>query len=235
LQATSESKTLNFSENYNQKYNENLSYDIRGNILSLQRNTANGAGMTNIDNLAHTYNNGMTERFLRSKKCSSQMNIVKKPSKALLGIVKSKFTMCNKNYSRDPYKKITSAKYYYHNQPKDITVNGGGTLRFTYDAAGMKLRKESYNLAGTSVTKQDYVGKIEYVNGVVEAVYHPEGRAVYNPNDGSWRYEYNVTDHLGNVRAVISDHNNNGILDITTNSATSEIINQNDYYPLAWS
>jgi RHS repeat-associated protein len=221
---TSESKVLNFTATYNQKYDEDLTYDIRGNILTLQRKTANGAGMTPIDNLSYSYNAG-TNRLSTISDASSNaagFNV----NGATLGYGYD----LNGNYFTDPYKKITSSKYYFNNLPKDIVVSGGannGTIRFTYDASGMKLRKEVFNTSNVSQRKQDYIGRIEYVNNVVEAIYTSEGRAVWVPATSTWRYEYNITDHLGNVRAVISDLNNNSLLDI----ASGEIINQNAYYP----
>jgi RHS repeat-associated protein len=180
--------------------------------------------MTNIDNLAYAYNNG-----------TNRINTISDATANAAGFNVNGATTgygydLSGNYLSDPYKKITTAKYYFNNLPKDITVSGGatnGSLRFTYDASGIKLRKEVFNTSNVSQLKQDYVGKIEYVNGVVEAIYTSEGRAVWVPATSTWRYEYNVTDHLGNVRAVISDLNNNNVLDIASN----EIINQNDYYP----
>ncbi len=111
---------------------------------------------------------------------------------------------------------------------------GAGNLnkiRFTYDAGGMKLRKQVFNNANVSQIKQDYVQGIEYRNDTIEAIYTSEGRAVWVPLTSTWRYEFNVTDHLGNVRAVLSDLNNNKTLDITTNATTNEIINVTSYYP----
>jgi RHS repeat-associated protein len=221
---SSESKVLNFTATYNQKYDEDLTYDIRGNILTLQRKTANGAGMTPIDNLSYSYNAG-----------TNRLNTISDASSNAAGFNLNGATVgygydLNGNYFTDPYKKITSSKYYFNNLPKDIVVSGGatnGTIRFTYDASGMKLRKEVFNTSNVSQRKQDYIGRIEYVNNVIEAIYTSEGRAVWVPATSSWRYEYNITDHLGNVRAVISDLNNNSVLDI----ASREIINQNAYYP----
>ncbi|MFM2394339.1 MAG: hypothetical protein RLZZ546_2321 [Bacteroidota bacterium] len=117
----------------------------------------------------------------------------------------------------------------------NITVNQGvgnvNKIRFTYDASGKKLRKQVFNNANSVTYQQDYFGKIEYTGTtpVVEAIYHPEGRAVWNGT--TWRYEFNLTDHLGNVRAVISDLNNNAILTISSNATINEIINVNSYYP----
>lgn len=117
---------------------------------------------------------------------------------------------------------------YHHNHPKDLTINNN-YLKFTYDANGNKLRKQVLNGSNQLILKQDYVSGVEYRNDTIEAIYHSDGRAVWNGS--AWRYEYNLTDHLGNVRAVISDLDNDKILDFTGNPATHEVINGFSYYP----
>ena len=58
----------------------------------------------------------------------------------------------------------------------------------------MKLRKQVFNNGNASTALQDYVRGVEYNNGTMEAIYHSDGRAVWNGS--AWRYEFNVTDHL---------------------------------------
>ncbi|HMS70449.1 MAG TPA: RHS repeat-associated core domain-containing protein, partial [Saprospiraceae bacterium] len=139
----------------------------------------------------------------------------------------------NGNLYQDPYKKLDFIKYFHNNMPKDLTVNLGtgnvNKIRYTYDASGMKLRKQVFNNGNTSTALMDYVQGIEYNNGAIEAIPHSDGRAVYNGT--TWRYEFNITDHLGNVRAVISDLDNDKILDFTGSSTTNEVINSYTYYP----
>jgi hypothetical protein len=69
-------------------------------------------------------------------------------------------------------------------------------VRYTYDAVGRKLRKVS--TAGTTVTT-DYMDGIQYTNGTIDFIQTEEGMA--RNSGGSYTYEYNLTDHLGNVRA----------------------------------
>ncbi len=108
-----------------------------------------------------------------------------------------------------------------------------------YDAAGTKLRK-TVRTNGTVTYVQDYLaGGIEYrQNGAgskrVESVFHPEGR-YFNVNAEvsttiSWRREYNIKDHLGNTRVVITDRDADGVLDITGSAATNEVLQEQHYY-----
>ena len=78
------------------------------------------------------------------------------------------------------------------------------------------------------VDQTDYIGGIEYRNGGIEAIYHPQGRAV--PDGSTWRHEYVITDHLGNTRLRFSDLDGNGTIDST------ELLSTHDYYPfgLEW-
>jgi RHS repeat-associated protein len=78
---------------------------------------------------------------------------------------------------------------------------------------------------GGSVLVQDYVAGLEYRGGVLDAIYHPEGRIV--PTGGNtYRHEYYMKDHLGNIRLTFADLNGNGQVE-----TPGEILNENHYYP----
>jgi YD repeat-containing protein len=69
------------------------------------------------------------------------------------------------------------------------TVSGGVT--YTYDATGRKLKKQS-------TTTTHYVNGIQYTGGTIDFIQTEEGRALNMA--GTYKYEYNLKDHLGNVR-----------------------------------
>ncbi|GEM_PF-491255 len=92
--------------------------------------------------------------------------------------------------------------YNYLNLPQ--TVSGG--LTYTYDATGVKLRKNNNGQI------RDYVKGIEYQGGNIEIILTEEG--VARRNGSTYSYEYNVKDHLGNVRATFYKHPTTGDLDI---------------------
>lgn len=98
--------------------------------------------------------------------------------------------------------------YNYLNLPQTASraATSGRTalnMNYTYDAAGTKLRKES-NTGGTT----DYIGGIQYQNGVIEFIQTEEG--VARNNAGTYSYEYNLNDHLGNVRYTFNKDPNTG-------------------------
>jgi hypothetical protein len=132
----------------------------------------------------------------------------------------------NGNMTRDNHKKMGVA-YNHLNLPKtatfDVPVGAPtGTLpnviTWLYDAAGNKLRK---TLSSGGVT--DYLGGVEYAGGALEAIYHTEGRCI--PSGSTYRYEYNLRDHLGNTRVTFADLNNDGAV------TPAEILQENHYYP----
>jgi RHS repeat-associated protein len=85
----------------------------------------------------------------------------------------------------------------YNHLNLPVTASKSGLdLAYTYDAVGRKLRKVS--TAGTTVTT-DYVDGIQYTNGTIDLIQTEQGMA--RNSGGSYTYEYNLTDHLGKVRA----------------------------------
>ncbi|MDH5599252.1 MAG: RHS repeat-associated core domain-containing protein, partial [Cyclobacteriaceae bacterium] len=86
-----------------------------------------------------------------------------------------------------------------------------GYVAYTYDAAGTKLRKIAQYGANTDTT--DYVGGIQYTDGTLDFLQHTEGRYLFTTS----AYQYNLTDHLGNVRATVD--------------ATGTVVQRDDYYP----
>ncbi|WP_245869870.1 hypothetical protein [Pedobacter ginsengisoli] len=78
---------------------------------------------------------------------------------------------------------------------------------YTYDASGNKLRK--VNTAAPATTRH-YVDGIEYNGNTIDVIQTEEGLA--RNNSGTYSYEYNLTDHLGNVRYSFNKHPTTGAL-----------------------
>jgi RHS repeat-associated protein len=92
----------------------------------------------------------------------------------------------------DANKGISLIEYNYLKLPKRI-VKGSTIILNEYDAAGAKLKET----IGTQVT--DYVGNKIYRNNNLYQIVHGEGRIV------NGEYEYNIKDHLGNLRVAFRD------------------------------
>jgi len=123
----------------------------------------------------------------------------------------------NGNMVTDNSKGITGNNgiiYNLLNLPQSVTLPNG-TLTYTYDAAGNKLRKVSTIGSGSTV---DYISGIQYkTGGTIDFIQTAEGRAINN--SGSYIYEYRLVDHLGNTRVSFDQ-----------NSGTTAR-QQDDYYP----
>nr|MBA2746628.1 hypothetical protein [Flavisolibacter sp.] len=147
--------------------------------------------------------------------------------------------------------------YNHLNLPQTITVkkdasSNKGTITYTYDAAGNKLKKEtnepasSANNNTSTVTTTLYIGGFVYESKVVNGatVYanklqfggHEEGRirALYlnisSPHAiTGFAYDYLLKDHLGNVRMVLTEEaQSNAYVAATLEPAT--IISEEIYY-----
>ncbi|RYY72835.1 MAG: hypothetical protein EOO52_20275 [Gammaproteobacteria bacterium] len=90
-----------------------------------------------------------------------------------------------------------SHTYNYLNLP--ITATKTGTsMSYRYTATGIKLRKTVTTTSPAATTTTDYISGIQYLNGTIEFIETPEGIA--RKVGSSYNYEYNLKDHLGNVR-----------------------------------
>ncbi|WP_443946599.1 hypothetical protein ACJVDH_05695 [Pedobacter sp. AW1-32] len=105
-----------------------------------------------------------------------------------------------------------NVEYNQLNLPKRISnIN----LNYTYDATGRKLRKNSNN------SLRNYIDGIEYKpEGTIDFIQTEEGIA-QNNGSNEYSYRYNLSDHLGNVRATFyfNPANNNQL----------EVIQRDDY------
>ena len=131
----------------------------------------------------------------------------------------------NGNLKVDPHKKI-SIEYNYLNLPIRVTStdnNGQKVIEWLYDANGTKLQKKVL-IDTTIILTQDYINGVEYREDTLAAIYHGEGRLYFQNGEG--RYEYTLTDHLGNTRITFSDLNGNNVIEEAT-----EVLQENHYYP----
>jgi len=163
---------------------EILSYDVMGNITSLDRD---GTGVR-----AYSYSGN---RLL-----------------GIPGFTSTYVYDANGNAITDG-RNDTYLTYNHLNLP--ITANKSGlNMAYTYDATGAKLKKVSTR---TSTVTTDYIGGIQYTNGTIDFIQTEAGIALNS--GGSYTYRYNLSDHLGNVRATFK-----------VNGSTIEVLQRDDYY-----
>ncbi|SEL95326.1 RHS repeat domain-containing protein [Parapedobacter koreensis] len=92
-------------------------------------------------------------------------------------------------------------------------VTGPNATTYTYDATGRKLRRVKGSQSA------DYIDGIQYSGGNIEFIQTEEGRA-YRLSNGTYNYEYTLTDHLGNARVSFDIY-----------GGTARKIQSDDYFP----
>src|SRR5690606_29569245 len=128
------------------------------------------------------------------------------------------------NITQDKNKGITTISYNHLNLPYQVTFGNGSNIKYTYDAAGTRLKKQVQPSGGALVTT-DYVNGFQYENNVLQFFPHAEGYVKRNTNN-TYLYVYQYKDHLGNIRLSYADVNGNGTI-----QPASEILEENNYYP----
>ncbi len=104
-------------------------------------------------------------------------------------------------------------------------------LRYYIIPCHKKISSESgdFKQGDGVMPEPDYSAGIEYKNGFLDAIYHSEGCVYYEADQP--RYEYAIRDHLGNTRLMFSDLNGNGVIDVSDDPESTEILQENHYYP----
>jgi len=225
LNRITKSRSLAFGNNAyaarsgDQKYDEDYSYDANGNILTLNRKD-DKAAVTDDFNYSYYAN---TNRLLKHKTAGGAYEY-----DAIGNLVKDN----NENLSIawTPSGKVRSV------------VKPDTTIYFRYDAAGNRIAK----IVSTD-SKSDTTAYVRDASGNVMTIYNNR-TAAEAPIYGSGRIgeymgkekegyqtfnlrKYELSNHLGNVMAVISDkvnlYGHNNVLD----SARATVMSASDYYP----
>lgn len=124
--------------------------------------------------------------------------------------------------------KFSNITYNYLDLPSNIETSLGN-IEYIYDADGVKLESRS-TTSGQLVIKS-YQDGLEYENEVLNQIHHEEGRIVFDSEDPTFA-EYNIKDHLGNIRTRYGDKDADGVLIYSPyNDEGNEVFGSNHYYP----
>src|SRR6185503_4779658 len=226
---------VNFNMKMGDGINPTTAYDANGNILQMQHWGLKIGGSSQIDHLRYTYEPGSNQ--LKSvtdfnNDAQSRLGDFKTPLSHPQSSVKSALTPAssqsafdaitdyaydlNGNMTLDNNKAIGSISYNYLNLPAVITVTGKGTITFTYDATGNKLKKE-VSETGQPTKTTLYMGAVVYEDDELEFISHEEGRIRFAgattrtcpAQPSRFVYDYFIKDHLGNIRSTLTEQNEN--------------------------
>lgn len=185
-------------------YNPDLAYDYNGNIREMRQWGWKLGGIVQMDHLTYTYQD-------KSNKLTKLTDYFSDPQ-TKLGDFKDGTNGSSDDYAYDQNgnllqdfnKNISNISYNYLNLPSVVTVTGKGTISYTYDASGNKLKK-TITEAGQPLKATLYMGGIIYENDILQFISHEEGRARIRGVNNEIVYDYMIKDHLGNVRMVLTE------------------------------
>lgn len=211
-------------------YNESMSYDKNGNIITLQRNgdlDMETATIT-IDNLSYTYDSSKQNELRKVFDAAKHPAGFKDDSvDGVTDPVEDYTYDLNGNMLTDQNKGITATTYNHLNLPTKITFGTTGTIEYLYNASGIKVKK--IFTSGSTLINTDYLEGFQYEKGGtgnVALVFFPHAEGYVNNTvvngNNVYDYVYNYKDHLGNIRVSYA-----------WNNATSslKILEENHYFP----
>jgi len=186
---------------------EKMTYDLNGNIQTLQRNHRKNQSFytyasETMDNLSYAYSPMMGDQLLKVTDATNNGAGFDNSSSG----TNNDYTYdVNGNLLSDLNKGINSIVYNYLNKPTSIIFSDGRRIDYIYDAAGVKLSMKTYAAGGVLQTTTDYVAGVVYVNNTLSFFNSPEGR-IFN-NNGNLEYQYAIADNQGNTRVVFTSVN----------------------------
>ncbi len=176
-------------------FNENMSYDVNGNINTLSRSAKDSLGnITTIDNLSYTYSVG--NQLSKVEDMGTQDGFL---NGKLNGTQEYAYNAAGQ-LTKDENKNISSIHYNNLGKVQQVVFTNGKTVNYSYDATGVKLGISV--IKGVDTTTTDYVGGFVYENDNLAFFSSPEGRIV--KNGSNYEYQYAIADHQGNTRIVFS-------------------------------
>ena len=181
-----------------------------------------------IDNLTLSYSGNQLMQVTDSGEDSGEYGVMEFVDRS--NVANEYAYDANGNMTMDLNRGIESITYDWNNMPREITFTSGAKTRYTYDAAGRKLRAEyitplaaqaNYALGPTppivppltlyDLSTVDYHGDCVLRNDSLERVLTPNG---YIASD---TLHYYIKDYQGNVRSVVRQD--------------GTLVESNEYYP----
>lgn len=208
-------------------YNEWLTYDANGNILTLGRNGIGDAPDPEIliDNLDYHYKDDNSNILIGVNDLSENTAGFNKEEVTIISESNPDYEYDDHgNLIADHIKGMTSISYNHLNLPTKVTFDGTNKfISYLYTATGQKVQKMVKHQDTVSITR--YLHGFQYYDTVLQFFHTPEGYVKNTPDENehpSYDYVYQYKDHLGNVRVNYTQDPQFGEL---------EILEELHYYP----
>jgi len=228
-------------------YQEGFTYDGNGNILTATRNA--GAA-TAMDNLTYRYNKNTSGRLTNNK-----LNYIT-DAVTTQNWPYGLNNQANNNYTYDAIGNMTADKadtlssinWTVYNKIQSLT-NSKGTITYTYDPSGQRVSKTLNGITTWYIrdaqgnTLALYDNKHSTINWKEQDLYGSSRLGMWQPGvtlsannapavwDTIGNKEYELSNHLGNILATISDkrvqHSSNGT---TLDYFDADIATAQEYY-----
>ncbi|MEL6132259.1 MAG: DUF6443 domain-containing protein, partial [Bacteroidota bacterium] len=260
-QADYGTQTSNHTWTLDGKYSTSYTYDLNGNILTLSREGLTSGGATpnygTIDDLTYSYAGnqlmGVTDAITANLPDMDHFR------DGHTGIDYG--YDANGNMIQDLNRNL-SLIYNHLNKPTYVQKSASEAIIYIYSADGTKLRQKILDLtqgggqsqargqlinqpsASSTLTKKitDYISGFQYEDADGEGTQaskqliqfqHGSGRCIWDK--GQFHYQYNLTDHLGNVRVVFGDGDHDGRINPDPIAGQDVVQVIQGYYPFGLS
>ncbi|WP_426584254.1 RHS repeat-associated core domain-containing protein [Mucilaginibacter sp. R-33] len=227
-------------------FQENMTYDGNGNILTFFRNGAGGLAM---DNLTYRYNKDPNGRLKNNQLAYVNDAVNSSYTSDIDNQSAGNYTYDQiGNLNKDVQSSITNIDWTVYGKIKQIS-KASGNIIYTYDAAGNRASKSVGGLTtwyvrdGQGNPLAVYDNASSAVNWREQQLYGTSRLGTWTPNvnlntatatagDDAYgiagRKYYELTNHLGNVMATVSDRR---IQQGATPSFLPDVISAQDYSP----
>jgi hypothetical protein len=225
---------LNFSVRIGNGQEAVTAYDAAGNLQKMVQHGWTLSGATVLDNLTYTYYPQSNKlRAVQDSGLGSLSRSYGDFADRHTGVEDYGYD-ANGNLVTDRNRKLDGTTglgltsggaigYNHLNLPQQITMqreDGSGvrgTIGYTYDATGLKLRK-TVQESGRSPQQTLYLNEAVYQNDTLQFIGHEEGRLrIEQRSTGSVLVsDYFLKDHLGNVRMVLTDQSQQDIYPVAS-------------------
>lgn len=213
--------------------NNSIGYDANGNITRLKRNAyVVGGSQQLLDDLTYTIsasgNNHTKVADAASNSFPMSFNF-KNPG----GSAQSFSYNAMGQLTASPDESVTAVSYYPNGQVKQVNFANGNTTNHYYDDQGQRYKSVFYNATTTNYKYNWYLFGVmyEYLSNLAsfdlkELPIGGMGRVGVYKQDatglsiGTGHTEYELTDHLGNVRVTFKQGTNTNL----------EVLSKADYY-----
>ncbi|UPK72618.1 LamG-like jellyroll fold domain-containing protein [Chitinophaga filiformis] len=242
-----------------EQFKEAITYDANGNILSYLRNGSNGKGLA-MDQLSYVYSRDAAGNLLNNKLSQVVDNASDASYTEDLKTQPANNYLYDNigNLLSDKQGKIDSVRWTLYGKIRQIGKTDGSSLEYAYDPAGNRVYKKY--TTGTVGEKTWYVrdaqGNVLAVYGKKDSesqtywkeqhLYGSSRLGIWTsdidvtvetaaPSDTNWlkkgRKQYELTNHLGNVLATISDKVVDSVIGNSVDHYEAEVLSAQDYYP----